>query len=313
MAPENQDPNPNGATTQAANGARSIPPQPEKPNPSSDPGVVPPIVPPSFSQVGDLPTTSDFDVEAIEPLLALKILARGIDSLCNITGDMPPTPPVSRPLTPAVQDLRNDHKPGHRRTQSRPATPPTPVPNHDIQHLKAQIGSPEAGACEPTVTPDLSKRTQQDAIARRFFSKRPPPVSIDDYLLRLHRYCPMSVAVYLAAAVYIHKLGVEDKVVPVTSRTVHRLLLAALRVAMKALEDLSYPHKRFAGVGGVSEKELAKLEVSLCYLLDFGLRVTNEMLQSRSWALLQMTQLGSKSQAQFMLSLPMRSRRGTVA
>lgn len=295
------------------NDQKTTPPQPQKPNPSSDPGVVPPIVPPSFDQVGDVPSSPDFDVESIAPLLALKILACGINSLANLTGDLPPTPPVSRPVTPSIQELRNEYKPGHQRTPSRPGTPPSAIPGHDIQHLKAQIGSPEAGACERTLAPELSRKTQYDVIARRFFSRKPPPVSVDDYLLRLHRYCPMSVAVYLAAAVYIQKLAVEEKAVPVTARTVHRLLLAALRVAMKALEDLSYPHKRFAGVGGVSEKELAKLEISLCYLLDFGLRVTNEVLRSKSWALLQMAQTGSKSGTDLKLSLPIRARRGTIA
>lgn len=291
------------------NGRDIPPPPPQKPNPSSDPGVVPPIVPPSFDQVGNVPSTPDFDVASMAPLLALKILARGINSLSELTGDLPPTPPVSRPVTPSIQELRN---PGHRRTPSRPGTPPSAIPGHDIQHLKAQIGTPEAGASERTLAPELSRKSQHEVIARRFFSKKPPPVSVDEYLLRLHRYCPMSVAVYLAAAVYIQKLAVEEKAVPVTARTVHRLLLAALRVAMKALEDLSYPHKRFAGVGGVSEKELAKLEISLCYLLDFGLRVTNEVLRSKSWALLQMAQAGSKSGTDFKLSLPVRARRGTI-
>lgn len=288
-----------------------IPAQPQKPNPSSDPGVVPPIVPPSFDQVGDIPTTPEFDVYAMEPLLALKMLARGVEGLRVLTGDLPPTPPVSRPMTPSVAELRDEFKPGHRRTTSRPGTPPSAVPSSDLQSpnfLKVEIGTPEAGACEPTVAPDLARRTQYDTISRKFFSKKPPPISIDDYLLRLHRYCPMSVAVYLAAAVYIYKLAIEEKAVPVTSRTVHRLLLGTLRVAMKAFEDLSYPHKRFAGVGGVSERELAKLEVSVCYLMDFNLRVNNDGLQSRSWALLQVSQVGTTSNKDFRLSLPMRMR-----
>jgi len=81
----------------------------------------------------------------------------------------------------------------------------------------------------------------------------------------------------------------EDLSVPVTNRTVHRLLLASLRVAMKALEDLSYPHQRFAGVGGVSERELAKLEISLCYLMDFELKVTNELLLEKIKSLQQLS------------------------
>lgn len=42
---------------------------------------------------------------------------------------------------------------------------------------------------------------------------------------------------------------------------------------MKALEDLCYPHKRFARVGGVREGELGRLEVALLFLLDWEVRV----------------------------------------
>jgi hypothetical protein len=97
----------------------------------------------------------------------------------------------------------------------------------------------------------------------------------------------MSTAVYLAAGAYIYKLCVEDKLVPVTPRTVHRLTLASLRVAMKALEDLRYPQHRFAGVGGVRESELRLLEISLCYLTDFDLQVDNEMLYRKAVGLQQ--------------------------
>lgn len=65
---------------------------------------------------------------------------------------------------------------------------------------------------------------------------------------------------------YLHRLAVIERVIPITRLNVHRLLLAALRVASKGLEDLSYPHKRFAKVGGLSEFELSRLEVSKCHL-----------------------------------------------
>ena len=128
---------------------------------------------------------------------------------------------------------------------------------------------------EPDVQPLY---TQQGAVARKFYSKKPPPIPVDEYLLRLHRYCPMSTAVYLATSLYIYKLAAVDKMLPVTARNAHRLVLSGLRVAMKALEDLSYPHSRFAKVGGVTEPELARLEVSFCFVTDFNLRVTSEML-----------------------------------
>jgi hypothetical protein len=91
----------------------------------------------------------------------------------------------------------------------------------------------------------------------------------------------MSTAVYLATSVYIHRLAVDERAIPVTRRNCHRLLLAGLRVAMKALEDHSYPHRRFAKVGGVSENELARLEISFCFLTNFELRTTREILEKQ--------------------------------
>ena len=79
----------------------------------------------------------------------------------------------------------------------------------------------------------------------------------------------MSTAVYLATSHYISRLAVREKLLTVTVRNVHRLVLAGLRVAMKALEDLSWPHGRFAKVGGISELELGKLEIAFCFLMDF--------------------------------------------
>ena len=48
---------------------------------------------------------------------------------------------------------------------------------------------------------------------------------------------------------------------------------------MKALEDQSYPARRFAKVGGVTEAELKRLEIAFCYVSNFDLRVTKEMLE----------------------------------
>ena len=120
---------------------------------------------------------------------------------------------------------------------------------------------------------------QHSAIARKFYGKQPPRVSIEEYLTRMHRYCPMSTAVYLATSLYIYRLAVVERAIPVARRNVHRLLLGGLRVAMKALEDQSYPHSKMAKVGGVSEPELARLEIHFCFLTNFELAVTEEVLR----------------------------------
>lgn len=97
---------------------------------------------------------------------------------------------------------------------------------------------------------------------------------------RIHRFCPLSTAVYLAASYYLHRLTITDRIIPLTRLNAHRLLLAALRIAAKTLEDLSYPHRRFAKVGGLTELELSRLEISFCFLMDFELKVDRAMLEA---------------------------------
>ncbi|KAH8746236.1 cyclin-domain-containing protein [Diaporthe sp. PMI_573] len=169
-----------------------------------------------------------------------------------------------------------------------PPAGPQPI---DGVHLRP-TPSPEPGSFVPPPPPSSTPEPyvvigansqplnmQHNAITRKFYSKKPPPIGISDYLLRIHRFCPMSTAVYLATSLYIHRLAVDERAVAVTKRNAHRLLLAGLRVAMKALEDLSYPHAKVAKVGGVSEVELARLEISFCFLCGFELVVGAGLLQ----------------------------------
>lgn len=212
-----------------------------------------------------------------------------------------PSPASSRPQSPglvipkptrAVPHHQHQHLnvPGlaQQQHQQHAGAQPPPI---DGVHLKP-TPSPEAGLPSsfppPPPTPEpyviigansQPLNLQHSAITRKFYSKKPPPIGISDYLLRIHRFCPMSTAVYLATSLYIHRLAVDERAVAVTKRNAHRLLLAGLRVAMKALEDLSYPHAKVAKVGGVSELELARLEISFCFLCGFELMVGSAMLE----------------------------------
>ena len=257
----------------------STPPHlPPPPDPSTDPGVVPPIKSPA-PEDGD---PDELDIWVLTPVAALKMLCRSIDTLVRLTGDIPPTPPIrSRGTSP-----QRSGSTGTQFINKENLTPQRSRSGDQIDGVpfkKTPIGSPEAHMSEPIH--DIGARAeplhvQHLAIARKFYSKRPPPISTEEYLTRMHKYCPMSTAVYLATSLYISRMAVRERVIPVTPRNVHRLLLAGLRVAMKALEDLSWPHARFSKVGGVSEIELGRLEIAFCFLMNFELKVDAEMLQA---------------------------------
>ena len=298
--PHYQDGDRDSAPPNQSEESQAIPVLPPPPKPSADRGIAPRVGTP-FEEVVVVPDADQLDIFTLAPVAALKILCDTVEKLVQITGNIPPTSPISEPCTPdpsLVQAKKNNAdedgtKSCHDHSQN-PQSSGSDQPGSTNSNIslsehhsdvppraKTPIGSPEAHPTEPlqAVGYDMEPlHVQHGAISRKFYSKKPPPISLEEYLFRLHKYCPMSTAVYLATSLYIHRLAVVEKILPVTARNVHRLLLAGLRVAMKALEDLSYPHTRFAKVGGVTEPELGRLEVSFCFITNFNMRVTGEML-----------------------------------
>lgn len=262
-------------------------------------GDIPPTPPSSIPHVPHM-RGMQAEKESIVRNYSEKSLSR-MHELARATQDAGSTPgrptpvfaPSPAPSSPGGGDEEGLTIPTPTRTTDPTAAAQLTVPEPiDGVRLKP-TPSPESGNATPFAPPppptpepyvviganSQPLNQQHSAITRKFYSKKPPPIGISDYLLRIHRFCPMSTAVYLATSLYIHRLAVEERAVAVTKRNAHRLLLAGLRVAMKALEDLSYPHAKVAKVGGVSELELARLEISFCFLCGFELVVGRAMLQ----------------------------------
>ncbi|KAF8538181.1 cyclin-domain-containing protein [Trichophaea hybrida] len=222
----------------------------------------------------------DGDIFHLTPSAALTLLARYVELLVSMTGDLLPTPPPSNP------DTQSGTYTERRNCGGEYYFDPPNCQNFDGIRIRPPMTSP---ACEGRFDcreasnviyhGGVDDTTHYGIIARKFWSKSAPKIPIEDYLFRIQRFCPLSTAVYLAASYYLHRLAISDQILPLTRLNVHRLLLAALRIAAKTLEDLSYPHTRFAKVGGLSDLELSKLEVGFCFLMDFELKVDRAMLQ----------------------------------
>jgi hypothetical protein len=210
---------------------------PSAPNPAGDVGVLPEFRALSLQDAPSPPADEgELDVMTLERETAMKIVQRAVLFLANAAGDVPATPPVSRPLTPNGRDNVRSH----RRTASRPATP---IPAERKETQRVELDPAEASHDEPTIAHgDIGAGAQPESVqranmARKFFSKTVPKIPFEGYVDRLQRFCPFSTGVWLAAGSYILRLCVVDKVVPLTHRTMHRLMLASLTAAMKAMED----------------------------------------------------------------------------
>ncbi|KAF2243017.1 hypothetical protein BU26DRAFT_437785 [Trematosphaeria pertusa] len=251
---------------------------PSAPNPAGDAGVLPEFGGLSIRDAPSPPAEEELDIMSMSRETAVKTIMRSVLSLANAAGDIPATPPLSRPRTP-VTPVGKENQAGpvrhHRRTASRPATP---IPAEREKTQPTELAPPEASHDEPTITHDIGagaepEWVQRANMARKFFSKTVPKVGLEDYVNRIQQYCPLSTGVWLAAGSYILRLCVIDKSVPLTHRTMHRLVLACLVVAMKSLEDHRWPQKRFAAVGGVDDVALSRLELCVEFLLHFDLQI----------------------------------------
>lgn len=120
-----------------------------------------------------------------------------------------------------------------------------------------------------------------------FYMKSKPTLSSADFLKRIQDKCEYQPTVYLVATFLIdtlfltrnesnHVLQLKSKL---QEKEVHRVIIAAVRLSTKLLEDFVHSHEYFSKVCGVSKRLLTKLEVSLLICLcNTELMVSNRKL-----------------------------------
>ncbi|KAL5351330.1 hypothetical protein ACLOAV_003185 [Pseudogymnoascus australis] len=256
---------------------------PPPPNPAADVGLSVQSTTPDPELT--TPSVSSLDVFKLPPISALKLVCAGIEALVRITGDIPPTPPTSGPQTPNMRGMQEEkenivrsHSLTDLSKHRRPSIPFAFNAGNDeydgINLRKRPIASLEneekedKEEKEPYIIIGANAEPlnlQHSAITRKFYSKKPPPISIEDYLIRIHKFCPMST-------------GIRQG-------------------------------------GGVSENELARLEISFCFLTNFELRTTKEMLLDHALTLKQIcSSQGAFGGHGIDLRLPLKTQnRGVIA
>eukprot|EP00756_Hemistasia_phaeocysticola_P051063 Hpha_TRINITY_DN26243_c0_g1::TRINITY_DN26243_c0_g1_i1::g.184694::m.184694 len=97
-----------------------------------------------------------------------------------------------------------------------------------------------------------------------------PHLDEQSYVAHLTKYSRCSPSCWPLAFEYLHRLQrVSD--VKVTRQTYQRLVLTALSLAAKIIDDLSYASYTFALVGGVSHSSIVCMEHRFLVLIDWAL------------------------------------------
>lgn len=110
-----------------------------------------------------------------------------------------------------------------------------------------------------------------------FFSVTKPEIETKVYIQRLVKYSQCSKSAFVVALVYLNRLEQKDEVLAVTAFNMHRLIICALMIAAKMLDDRCFSNAHYARVGGISAvQEVNRLEVEMLQLLDHRLIVSSE-------------------------------------
>ncbi|KAH9950155.1 cyclin-domain-containing protein [Amylocystis lapponica] len=117
-----------------------------------------------------------------------------------------------------------------------------------------------------------------------FHARNVPTITLDQYLQRIHKYCPASNEVFVSLLVYLDRMTrlAKDacgKTFPIDFYNIHRLIIAGVTVASKFFSDVFYTNSRYAKVGGLPLSELNQLELQFLLLNNFRLTISNEEMQ----------------------------------
>lgn len=113
-------------------------------------------------------------------------------------------------------------------------------------------------------------RIYENENSRLFSSYREPSISIKDYLKRIIEYFECEESTCEVAYEYICRFG-EKRGINIDDLNMHRILLIAFSIARKYVEEDHYEQTYYACVGGISAKELLRLELAFCEYLDWNL------------------------------------------
>ena len=111
-----------------------------------------------------------------------------------------------------------------------------------------------------------------------FYSENVPGISIEDYLQRIKIYTEFEDSTLVLSLIYIDRLSNEHNLL-LTKHNIFKIIFTAILIAIKYNEDSVYKNKYYAGIFGVENAELNKLECIFTNLIDFKMYVSDKELQ----------------------------------
>lgn len=94
-----------------------------------------------------------------------------------------------------------------------------------------------------------------------------PSISLYDYIIRIGYYAEVNSSTLIIALIYIDRIC-DYANITLTSINVHLMYLTAVVISIKFNEDVVYSLKYYAQIGGITVRELQRLEDTFYTLIN---------------------------------------------
>ena len=111
-----------------------------------------------------------------------------------------------------------------------------------------------------------------------FNAKSVPKISIYDYLKRIQTYSYIEKSTLIISLIYIDRIC-QISHLTLTYNNIHRILFAAIIIAIKYNEDSFYDNKYYSEIAGVGLKELNIMENTFVEMCHFKLYIADEIFE----------------------------------
>ena len=105
-----------------------------------------------------------------------------------------------------------------------------------------------------------------------------PSITIKEYLIRIQTYSHIEKSTMILSLIYIDRLC-EIADITLTYYNIHRILFAAVLMAIKYNEDNFYDNNFYAEIAGVKSKELKMIEYTFLDMVDFKMFIDDETFE----------------------------------
>eukprot|EP00298_Acanthocystis_sp_HF-20_P004300 c14638_g1_i1.p1 GENE.c14638_g1_i1~~c14638_g1_i1.p1 ORF type:complete len:269 (+),score=129.98 c14638_g1_i1:56-862(+) len=116
-----------------------------------------------------------------------------------------------------------------------------------------------------------------------FWCRKPASLPLLDFVRRIGAHMHASDQAYIVGSTYLVRLQKSHPNI-FGQQSAHKISMAVIVVAAKWTDDAFYANSYYAQVGGISLREMNRLELEVLRLLDFNVFVTTtQFIQAETW------------------------------